>query len=219
MKRSAESCRAVAMRSTRVALDPDKTNPLTGLSGILYPVLFLAALLLTSCEKNVSPPKENQNPGRGFNVQAITEGLPQGSKVSAIAHYYVKDDQCIAVDYTKAVGGARIGTARQEYLQVSHAAENKFSVMAFDDFYLPTVMSAGYGPCEFSLVSVSFKFKVNGVTRTTWIGRKEIDEGSVRSAECGYSEIDRISDVCILRADAGVGTSTFTVTTRRISTR
>lgn len=197
--------------------DVNRAKLVSGIRRILYcTLLVIGAGLVTSCETSVVPPAENPSPKKGFTVLATTEGLPAGSEVSALAHYYVKDERYIAVDYTKALGGSRIGTVRQEALRVAISGNNKFSVEAFDDFYLPSTLSTGRRPCEFSLVAVSFDFSVDGLSRGTSISREELDANEVKSAECGFGNRRLIADACIVRPDASAGAFTFAVTTKKI---
>lgn len=205
------------MNCTQHLRDVNSAKLVSGMRRILYyTLLVIGSGLVTSCETSVVPPAENPSPKKGFTILATTEGLPAGSEVSALAHYYVKDDRCIAVDYTKALGGTRIGTVRQEALRVSTSADNQFSVEAFDDFYLPSTLSTGHRPCEFNLVAVSFDFRVDGLSRGTSISRRELDANEAKSAECGFGNRKLSAGVCIARPDASAGAFTFAVTTKKI---
>jgi hypothetical protein len=179
------------------------------------PALMLMAGLLTSCAESNRSPNKNPNPLQAIHVLATTVGLPTGSKVAAMAHYQVLDDQCIEVDHSTAIGGTRPGIIKQEPLRVTATGDRSFEATAFDDFYLPTKVNKEQEPCVYRLSSISFTFIVRGLNRTTFIGRQSLDLGNSESSSCDLSNTHLTAAMCISSDTHRNHNNSFIVTTKR----
>lgn len=187
------------------------------MSVVIASTLALAvAIAVSACTSSSNHPERNTNPQKEFRVEARTLGLNEASEVSAVAHYLVQDEKCIARDYTKALGGFAPGTSRQEPLAVEEVGDGVFEASAFDDFYIPTRLSSRRKPCVYTLASISFTFASDGLSRTSFISRNALDARESVNAKCSRSNANLVTDTCIRGDATHVTASSFLVTTKRI---
>jgi hypothetical protein len=141
--------------------------------------------------------------------------VPQGS-FTALAGYEVEDERCIPIDYTMAIGGARLGTYRLVPIKMQRTGEKSFSVRAFDDFYRPTKQKLFRNACVWQLSVIVVKTEEHGRVRNSSISKREMDLWKEKISVCDISGRDMTAASCIDGKEDSHGKSQFIIKIRRI---
>lgn len=176
---------------------------------------LIAIFLVPACSRDIQP-KVNRNPRSAYEAQVSFEpSVPPGA-LSALAGYEVEDERCIPLDYTKAIGGARLGTYRLVPIEMQRTGDKSFTVRAFDDFYIPTKQKLFGNACVWKLSVIGVNVEGHGRGRHSSISKREMDLWKDKVAVCDISDRDMDAASCIDSAEASHGKSQFVIKFKRI---
>ena len=153
------------------------------------------AFLSAGCSSERRPPI-NEKPTTLFVVEAYAPDAPAGTAVAATAIYTVVNEECIARDYTKAIGGVKLGMQHDIDTCVEAGASGVYRVLVFDDFFKTSRLHFWKSKCKWELAHVKFAFSDGSATRSATIGRNALVTKQAEERYCTFKNVRMLSDAC-----------------------